>query len=154
MKANGDVISPDGSAMVTFTANPVGKFLGVRHRNHLAVMCAQALTANAQVLNMTTSSFQAFGTNAMQTDGTTKGLWPGDSNSDGVIRYTGAANDRDPVLQAIGGTVPTNAVTGYRREDINMDAWTIFTGMGNDRDFILTTIGGSVPTATRASTAP
>ncbi len=154
VKANGDVIAPDGSALVTFNANPVGKFLGVRHRNHLAVMAAQSLTANAQVLNMTTSSFQAYGTNAMQTDGTTKGLWPGDSNGDGVIRYTGTGNDRDPLLQAIGGTVPTSAVTGYRREDINLDAWTIYTGTGNDRDFILTTIGGSVPTATKVSAAP
>ena len=27
---------------------------------------------------------------------------------DGVVKYTGAANDRDLILQSIGGTVPTN----------------------------------------------
>jgi hypothetical protein len=32
-------------------------------------------------------------------------------NLDGVVRYVGAANDRDPILQTIGGTVPTNVRT-------------------------------------------
>jgi hypothetical protein len=75
-------------------------------------------------------------------------------NTNGVVRYTGSANDRDPVLTAIGGVVPTATVTGYRREDVNLDGWTIYTGSGNDRDFILTTIGGTMPTNTRSSTVP
>jgi hypothetical protein len=90
----------------------------------------------------------------MQTDGIRMGLWPGDVNTNGVVRYTGSANDRDPVLTAIGGVVPTATVTGYRREDVNLDGWTIYTGSGNDRDFILTTIGGTMPTNTRSSTVP
>ena len=31
-----------------------------------------------------------------------------DVNLDGIVRYTGASNDRDPILVNIGGTVPTN----------------------------------------------
>jgi hypothetical protein len=31
-----------------------------------------------------------------------------DVDLNGVVRYTGAANDRDPLLQNIGGSVPTN----------------------------------------------
>lgn len=27
---------------------------------------------------------------------------------DGQVKYTGAANDRDPILQNIGGSVPSN----------------------------------------------
>jgi len=30
-----------------------------------------------------------------------------DVNLDGVVKYTGAANDRDVVLSTIGGTTPT-----------------------------------------------
>jgi hypothetical protein len=29
---------------------------------------------------------------------------------DGVVKYTGANNDRDRILVSIGGTVPTNVV--------------------------------------------
>jgi hypothetical protein len=34
-----------------------------------------------------------------------------DVNMDGMTKYTGLNNDRDPVLQNIGGTVPTNVLT-------------------------------------------
>jgi hypothetical protein len=29
-------------------------------------------------------------------------------NLDGVVKYTNANNDRDPILQNIGGVIPTN----------------------------------------------
>jgi hypothetical protein len=29
-------------------------------------------------------------------------------NLDGIVRYTGAGNDRDPILSNIGGAIPTN----------------------------------------------
>lgn len=67
-----------------------------------------------------------------------------------VIKYSGGDNDRDKVLQAIGGIVPTNTATGYRQEDVNLDGVTKYTGARNDRDAILQTIGGIVPTNTRA----
>jgi hypothetical protein len=34
-----------------------------------------------------------------------------DVNMDGSIRYTGARNDRDIILQNVGGVVPTNVRT-------------------------------------------
>jgi hypothetical protein len=36
------------------------------------------------------------------------GYHPADANMDGIIKYTGARNDRDDILQTIGGSVPTN----------------------------------------------
>ena len=63
-------------------------------------------------------------------------------------------NDRDPILQAIGGTVPTNVVTGYSGADVNMDGDIRYTGAANDRDPILLNIGGVVPTATRPAQIP
>ena len=33
---------------------------------------------------------------------------PLDVNLDGVIKYVGANNDRDPILTTVGGSTPTN----------------------------------------------
>ncbi len=33
---------------------------------------------------------------------------PLDVNLDGVIKYIGANNDRDPILTTVGGSTPTN----------------------------------------------
>jgi hypothetical protein len=33
-------------------------------------------------------------------------------NLDGTVKYTGENNDRDPILQAVGGSVPTNVREG------------------------------------------
>ena len=33
-----------------------------------------------------------------------------DVNMDGVTKYIGAGNDRDPILSNIGGSVPTNTL--------------------------------------------
>jgi len=33
-----------------------------------------------------------------------------DLNMDGVAKYTGENNDRDLILRAIGGVVPTNTI--------------------------------------------
>jgi hypothetical protein len=68
--------------------------------------------------------------------------------------YTGQANDRDPILGAIGGTVPTNTVTGYVPHDVNLDGVVRYTGATNDRDLILQVVGGVVPTNTRSQQLP
>lgn len=74
---------------------------------------------------------------------------PEDVNQDGIIKYTGQDNDRDPVLQYIGGSVPTNTVDCLCcKEDVTNDGTVKYTGFDNDRDPILQAIGGSVPTNT------
>lgn len=81
-------------------------------------------------------------------------LWCGDANFDGALRYTGGGNDRDPILQQVGGAIPTHPVNGYLGTDVNMDGTVRYTGQGNDRDPILLNIGGAVPTNQRASQLP
>jgi hypothetical protein len=45
-----------------------------------------------------------------------------DVNRDGMVKYVGANNDRNPILQDFGGTVPTGTLSGqYRSEDLNLD---------------------------------
>ena len=81
-------------------------------------------------------------------------LWGGNTIGDGALLYTGQGNDRDPILQVIGGAVPTGTVVGYQATDVNMDGKVRYTGVDNDRDPILQNIGGSVPTNTREEQLP
>lgn len=73
-------------------------------------------------------------------------LWAGNVDPDTWLLYTGQDNDRDPILTAVGGSVPTNTVSLYSGADVNMDGTVKYTGQDNDRDPILTNVGGSVPT--------
>lgn len=95
-----------------------------------------------------------FGTEAQWVLGGQAMLWPGDTGFNGLVNYVGTGNDRDLLLQVIGGVVPTNSITGYLREDVNMDHVVRYTGADNDRDVILQVIGGSVPTTVRSAQMP
>jgi len=78
-----------------------------------------------------------------------------DVNRDGMVKYVGANNDRDPILQNIGGTVPTATLSGqYRSEDLNLDGVVKYSCAGNDREIVLQTSGGVVPTAVRIQQIP
>ena len=82
-------------------------------------------------------------------------LWPGDATFNGQVKYAGDGNDRDLVLQGIGGAVPTNVVgNAYDTRDVNLDGAIMYTGTNNDRDIILQTIGGVVPTNVRIAQLP
>jgi hypothetical protein len=106
------------------------------------------------MLDLTLPGTPTYGTDARRNLNGTMVLWAGDSSGDGVLKYTGGANDRDPVLLRIGGVVPTATLTGYWPEDVNLDGVVRYTGSGNDRDPILQNIGGIIPTNTRSAQVP
>jgi hypothetical protein len=126
------------------------------HRNHLGVMTAAPYAMGQGVLrlDLRSDAVATYGTDAQRTMGTVRALWAGDVNGDGVLRYTGAANDRDPILARIGGTVPTASAVGYLDEDVDLNGVVRYTGAANDRDPLLQNIGGSVPTNTREQQLP
>jgi hypothetical protein len=158
LQADGDVVSAaDGTAPVALTAAAGSYFVALRHRNHLGIMtsAAVALSSTSTNLDLSNGSVALFGGAAATTAiGGRNLLWAGDVNRSGVLVYTGADNDRDPILSRVGGTNPNATVTGYYGEDVNMDGVVSYTGGGNDRDPILVNIGGAVPTATRAAQLP
>jgi hypothetical protein len=154
LRANGDIVSTTGAALVPFSNTVEGRHLVVRHRNHLAVMTAAPLLSNGLVVNLTTNGVALYGQEATRTMGAYRAMWPGDVNADGVVRYAGAQNDRDEVLVAIGSVVPSNTIQGYLAEDINLDGQVKYTGTSNDRDVVLNTIGGVLPTAVRIAQVP
>ena len=98
--------------------------------------------------------FGGYGTNPVQVIGNKRVLWPGNARKDNVLKYAGSNNDRDKILQVVGGGTPTNTVSGYYSEDVNMDGVVKYAGAVNDRDRILVAIGGTVPTATRVEQMP
>jgi hypothetical protein len=154
LRANGDVTAVDGSAQVPFTTSTAGKFLVIRHRNHLGIVAQSPIGANGQVVDLTQTSTVVYGVEPTQVNGSRRALWHGDANMDGTVRYTGQNNDRDPILSQVGGVVPTNTASGYNRYDINMDGVVKYSGNGNDRDLVLQIIGGVVPTTVRAAQLP
>ena len=58
-------------------------------------------------LDLTLASTATCGTEARKDINGTQLLWSGDVSFNGQVKYTTTANDRDPVLQNVGGVVPT-----------------------------------------------
>lgn len=140
---------------------PTGYYhVAVRHRNHLGVMTGVPVLLSsgpAVQLSFTTTASSTYGTEAEQSVGNFKCLWPGNAkwtNGTQQIKYVGANNDRDVVLTRVGGATPTGIAAGYLIEDINLDGVVKYTGTSNDRDIILQTIGGTTPNAVRLEQVP
>lgn len=156
LQADGDIVDVDGLSPVAFAALPGSYYIILQHRNHLGVMGLDplALTTAPALLDLTSASTANYGSAAQASQDGMQALWTGDVNGDGIVKYTGAGNDRDVVLFAIGGSVPTATVAGYAVTDVNLDGTTKYTGANNDRDPMLQTIGGAVPTAVRQAQLP
>ncbi|MCB0792676.1 MAG: hypothetical protein H6595_02730 [Flavobacteriales bacterium] len=156
LQRDGDIVGLDGTSSVVVDAAPGSYYVAVRHRNHLGAMTAStvALGASSTVIDLRTAATLTWGTVARKTIGGVQVLWAGNTFGDGFVKYAGTNNDRDPILQAIGGTTPTSVALGYFREDVNLSGVVKYAGALNDRDPILVNIGGTVPTATRVEQLP
>ncbi|MCB9168975.1 MAG: PQQ-dependent sugar dehydrogenase [Flavobacteriales bacterium] len=157
VQRDGDVVGVDGYPRLLFNVPADQYYVAVRHRNHLGVMTAapQVLGAHDRSIDLTLGSTSTYGSSARkQLTSGRYGLWSGNVTNDGALKYTGANNDRDPILTSIGGLVPTAVITGYHRTDVNMDGLVKYAGADNDRDPIIVNIGGAVPTAVRLEQLP
>lgn len=153
IQRDGDIVGLGGVSPPTVFALEDSAYISVQHRNHLGVMTSVPVSLSDTV-NFHLFSTSVFGVDARKQVGSNALLWDGDVNHDNSIRYVGQSNDRDFILQGVGGTVPTNTTSGYFDFDINMDGVVRYTGQDNDRDPILLNIGGSVPTNVRVGSVP
>lgn len=157
IRRNGTVVDVDGVSDVTFMGLPADQyFIALRHRNHLGIMTATArsLSDIGSMTDLTDGTVPIHGDgDATTLIGTSRCLWAGDADNNGVLRYTGPMNDRDPLLVRIGGTLPTEVYIGSAQEDLNMDGAVKYTGAANDRDLLLSNIG-TTPTGTRTDQLP
>jgi hypothetical protein len=156
LQRDGDVVDVDGVSPVRITALPGNYRIALLHRNHLPVLTQAPvlLGPGENAFDLIAGSTPLHVPDAQLLRDGRSLLWQGDVDGDGTVKYIGAQNDRDPILVAIGGTIPTNTITGYLPTDVNMDGTVKYIGASNDRDPMLITIGGSVPTAVRAQPLP
>ncbi len=156
IQRDGDVVSTDGVSPVGFCLAEGPYMIALRHRNHLGVMTADAveLSATPVAIDLRAELIAVYGTDARRSLNGHQLLWAGNVLPDVTVSYTGATNDRDPILARIGGLVPTNVVDGYWPEDVNLNGQVKYAGTENDRDRVLVTIGGVIPTSTRSEQLP
>lgn len=156
LQRDGDIVAVDGTSALGLCSPPGSYRIAVRHRNHLGCVTSQpyTLSSSATSVDLTLTGTGTWGTDARKNIGGRMVLWAGNTSGDLLLRYAGSGNDRDPILTAIGGTVPTATVNGYLREDVNLDGTVKYAGTGNDRDPILSNVGGTVPTNTRVEQVP
>jgi len=157
LQRDGDVVSAtDGVSPISIELPPDDYHVVIRHRNHLGCMTATPISLSPTIsfVDFTHLNTATWGTAARLNINGSMVLWSGNSVHDNSLKYTGSDNDRDPILVAVGGSVPTSIVAVYAQEDVNMDGLIKYTGSDNDRDPILVNIGGGVPTAIRAEQVP
>lgn len=157
LQRNGRVINTGtGFETLTFCAPPGQYHLVVRHRNHLGCMTSMpyGMGGLPPPIYFNEPGFATYGSEARNHIGSARLLWPGNVYDDDRVKYTGSQNDRDLILDAIGGVVPTTTISGYHLADVNLDGVVKYTGALNDRDMILQTIGGVVPTNVRLEQVP
>ena len=160
LQRDGDIVPVDGAGSLILPAVPGGYHVAVRHRNHFGVMTASpvVLGGSATAIDFRLQTTATWGTNARKNlGGGLWGLWGGNTRRDGAIsllKYTGNANDRDPILVIVGSTTPTATVVGYAPEDMNLNGVVKYTGSANDRDPILVNVGSTAPNGTRMEQLP
>ena len=159
LQRDGDVVATDGVSTLPLPLPEGNYHVAMRHRNHLGCMTAGSvlLGYTPTTIDLAAAGTLMYGSDARNSvTGTfpAEALWAGDVSFDGVVKYTGVANDRDPILLSIGGVVPTGTTTGYSAADVDLNGVVKYTGAGNDRDRLLQSVGGVVPTATRVEQLP
>ena len=119
-------------------------YIVVWHRNHMPVMSAGAQTMPVSSYDFTQLS-NLYGTNpAINLGGGVYGMIAGDVTKNGRLQYSGAGNDRGPIIAKIisepGGTgvgLYKTVTDDYWFENTNMDNILRYLGEDNDRGIIL-----------------
>lgn len=157
LQRDGDIVDVSGYLPLVFPGISCDDYyIAIRHRNHFGFMTQniQPLTTTLG-LDLTNTSVPLYGTNAQKTVSAKHVMWAGNCNGDKLLKYTGAANDKDLILSKVGGAFQPASVTwGYYVEDVNLDGYVKYMGNNNDRDIILINVGGTTPSGTRTEQLP
>nr|WP_293839332.1 Ig-like domain-containing protein [uncultured Arsenicibacter sp.] len=156
VQRDGDVVDVDGVSPLRFNVGAGSYYVVIRHRNHLGVMTAATvpLTSTATTVDFTNPATITYGTDAQQSIGGVRALWPGNTNGvDNVsgttkrrIIYQGGDNDLGVVFGQVfldSGNqtfVPTYIVQKYLTSDVNLDGLLKYQGAENDLQIIFATV--------------
>ncbi|MGH1385805.1 leucine-rich repeat protein [Kordia sp.] len=149
LQRDGDIVDTNGTGLLQFSS-PLGNyFVAIKHRNHLSIMTANALslTGTRNTVDFTDATNQiTFGSNA-QTDAgmpvDTVGMWTGNVNGDSIVQYSGTDPDAPAILSLVLNdpgnflNFSTFVVNGYDVNDLNLDGNVQYEGVSPDAPFIL-----------------
>ncbi len=113
LKSDGTIVDIDGISPVHFSTLSDGNYyIVIRHRNHLAIMSASAisLSRNSVLYDFTTAQLQAYGTNPMKSLSGVYSMISGDASSDGQVNV----DDRN-------ATWNNKNLVGFRIDDVTLD---------------------------------
>ena len=137
LRNDGTIVDLDGTSPVDFIGiSSASYYIVIKHRNHLAIMSHDPVSLpNSTVYTFTNGN--TFGANAMVDflDGN-YGMWAGDVNGDGFVKYNGAGNDIVPMLTRLN-YILSQTKDGYYNEDVNLNGQVKYNGAGNDVVIIL-----------------
>jgi hypothetical protein len=157
LQRDGDVVGTNGSTRLIFPVAANNYYVALRHRNHLGAMSGTSVLLNAyqRSIDFTSPALGTYGTDALATlTNGRKAFWTGNVLRDGLLKYVGISNDRDPILSVVGAGTPTNIVSGYQQADVTLDGLVKYTGVANDRDPIIVNLGGNTPNVVRTEQLP
>ncbi len=158
LQADGDVVATNGVSPVTFGSGVVSGtpyYVAIRHRNHLGVMTATAISTNtytAPVVDFTSTSTPVYqysvgnplrSSAPLATQEGLRALWAGNTTSDSRVVMQGPGNDVDPIFfDVLGDSGNTGGFSNYVRNnvysvsDVDMNGRVIFQGPNNEVDNI------------------
>ena len=153
---NGDIVKHDNTSIGIFLEDIVPNdpyYIVVWHRNHIPVMTNQAvqIPLTVEPYDFTVAA-NCYGNDVqdvtiMPSGGLHDCMIAGDINSDGYLKYSGAANDRGFILARINEQNPTPPTTlntviiGYWDEDTKLDLTVSYLPSPDDRSIIINNIG-------------
>jgi hypothetical protein len=155
---SGMVVDLDGASPVQFTGQAEGTYhVVIRHRNHLSVRTASAVSLSpySTLLDFTLNQAAAYqnpsitGNSAMQvmSNGVFV-MWGGDANSNGLINYGAFGSDRvfiltqsqtatNLLIRGLGNNQTGQLSTVYNNNDLNMNSVVNYGAFGSDRILLL-----------------
>lgn len=142
---DGTVIDRDGNPFIYLNNISGSIYVVVKHRNHLAIMSSEALTAidNIYTIDFSLSTDVAW-QNGQKAIGGIAAMYAGDANNDGVIKYVGSSNDPTSIYNLINGNANLNSFfQGYSVRDINLDGTVKIIGVDNDDQLIFNQVSGN-----------
>ncbi|WML92315.1 hypothetical protein RCF98_08235 [Thiothrix lacustris] len=150
VQRDGDVMdATTGSNTLGFAGVAAGNYyVALRHRNHLGLLSATALSLSATptTLDFSQATTQVYGKDVRSVQGSVRLLPTGDANHDNKLIAGGLNNDKNIVLSKVL-TDPSNLdirtnfqLQGYYDSDLNLDGKTLYVGLDNDINTLLANI--------------
>lgn len=149
LQRDGDIVEiDDGKSPVAFSVPENDYFVVIKHRNHLGIMTASALTPNNQLIEVdfTRSRTPVFGDFARKINENIAMLWGGNADGNGYMIFQGAGlglPDKDKVFFDILSDTRNDqnrynfVLEGYQDSDLNMDGQVRYQGGDNDIDNLI-----------------